>query len=1326
MVRLCAIFFLGFQGFILPSASAQSNAPVSVGPAEHIFDNAQVIRQKPSLFLYGDALNQDEMHILDRLTPQEIKRIEEAVEPPAIGMVRDLKSPVRFTLNSGDIPEQGVRTVSGGRLARINADTLVWTTYIKSEQAEELRIFFSEGNFPAGVLVNLFSKDNYAFHQAELTGRVNENGFYTTTTFADYVYLQVVIPVKVMGENLYFVIPKVVHANHRPVPDAPNVDCFEDVNCAYANSYANIGMLKGATAQLTFVVGASYYICTGGLLNDVRAVDWQPFLLTANHCFSTQASAASLEARFDMFTTSCNGPTNPSILLVNGSNLIATNSQSDFTMVLLNNNPGGVRWYLGWSAGGVGNDVTVHSVNHPSGTPQKYQRALNKTAPDFSCGGLSTANFHYTRALGGESVGGSSGGNLCDPGGYVIGQLYGWCYLEGATECNYPTFYNVWGKFEVSYSNNNLQYWLYGGGSSVYMTTSPAASYDFGTGNVGSNYYTTVTVTNDGYAPYYLNLESGSAYITGADAGQFAIIGNSYLYLSPGASGNFTVRFSPTSAGLKTANLNIPHNANNTVSPRVITLTGSAEPCSDIISLAGGGAVNAKTYSKSGTGIWYTSWNTPCNYPCPGQEQVYSFVAPYTGYYSIEVTSTNYYYVDYMWKADVCDGTIWNCIDDIAFTGTYGSLYWTAGSTYYILADAESTALSTQTFFIFLNPCLNTIPIAGTGAGNSVTFTGGGDGGWFTGGPSPCGYYCPGGEQVYSFVAPYSGYYSITVSDASSWVDYMWSTYCGSTGWNCIDDIYYPGTAGAMYWDAGTTYYILLDDEDTYAGSHTFYINPPDPCIGIVPIVCGQAIEFPGGGTGVWDTYACGYTCPGGERIYSFVAPTTGQYSLQVNASGSWVDYMWSTSCSGGVWNCISDVWYPGQYGSMFWTAGTTYYILADDEDYTAGIHSFNIICPELCHTCPIYDFQIAPYNWWQTQSSSHDVNGCKNYRFYAYSGYHYTFKTGCGDGATADFDTYLELFDEGCVFVTYDDDGCGYPLSKLEWSCTTSGYYTLKVRGYGGAGGNFTMAYITCYYPPAQPGYISGPSTVVNGTSRSFSIDAVAEATSYTWTYSGGGVPSGTGTTCTLAPTSDGILSVVANNGCGSSPASDFSITVIPENLDIQNIAVNPGTFECYAAGLTITVAGGGSFFFVPNGASAEFVAGQNILFMPGVLVQNGGYLLGRITTDDTYCNYILVKSGEKGEQAGTILPFAQSGDVSFKVYPNPTTGNFTLELSSEPAGSPVKVQCYSLLGSLIMEKEFNTGKRHEFNLTDQMPGLYLLKVTQASGTGMQKIIRQ
>jgi len=85
----------------------------------------------------------------------------------------------------------------------------------------------------------------------------------------------------------------------------------------------------------------------------------------------------------------------------------------------------------------------------------------------------------------------------------------------------------------------------------------------------------------------------------------------------------------------------------------------------------------------------------------------------------------------------------------------------------------------------------------------------------------------------------------------------------------------------------------------------------------------------------------------------------------------------------------------------------------------------------------------------------------------------------------------------------------------------------------------------VTSHTVPSQPAAISGNTNVCNGTSETYSITAVTGAVDYTWIYGGTGAPVGTGTECTLEPTSSGILSVHANNACGSGNNSTLNITV-------------------------------------------------------------------------------------------------------------------------------------------------------------------------------------
>ena len=62
------------------------------------------------------------------------------------------------------------------------------------------------------------------------------------------------------------------------------------------------------------------------------------------------------------------------------------------------------------------------------------------------------------------------------------------------------------------------------------------------------------------------------------------------------------------------------------------------------------------------------------------------------------------------------------------------------------------------------------------------------------------------------------------------------------------------------------------------------------------------------------------------------------------------------------------------------------------------------------------------------------------------------------------------------------------------------------------------------------------------------------------------------------------------------------------------------------------------------------------------------------------------------------------------FSVYPNPTDGVFTITSANKLTDGTVEV--YSLLGTLIYKKTAVTGEGITVNLTDQYPGVYIVKV--------------
>lgn len=86
--------------------------------------------------------------------------------------------------------------------------------------------------------------------------------------------------------------------------DNLNASCVENAECDFHDPAVDpiVEDLRHATAQMLFQSGANWYLCTGGLIESGDGTSGH--FLTANHCISTEAEAASRETYFH-FTTEC-------------------------------------------------------------------------------------------------------------------------------------------------------------------------------------------------------------------------------------------------------------------------------------------------------------------------------------------------------------------------------------------------------------------------------------------------------------------------------------------------------------------------------------------------------------------------------------------------------------------------------------------------------------------------------------------------------------------------------------------------------------------------------------------------------------------------------------------------------------------------------------------------------------------------------------------------------------------------------------------------------------------------------------------------------------
>jgi len=209
--------------------------------------------------------------------------------------------------------------------------------------------------------------------------------------------------------------------------------CFNDASCAPASPERD--ELSAAVAQLTYAKDGGLYVCTGGLINGAAG---DHLLITANHCFSTQESASSLEMAWDLRTASCGSASTPNTKRTTGSTLVATSSTSNVTLVRLSSVPSG-RWLMGWTTQKPATGTELYRISHPYDStlgifPQQWSTTVENETTS-ACSSVNRPNFLYSLRDSGGIAGGSSGSPVIIQGGYIVGQLYGLCGPDPIDGC---------------------------------------------------------------------------------------------------------------------------------------------------------------------------------------------------------------------------------------------------------------------------------------------------------------------------------------------------------------------------------------------------------------------------------------------------------------------------------------------------------------------------------------------------------------------------------------------------------------------------------------------------------------------------------------------------------------------------------------------------------------------------------------------------------------------------------------------------------------------------------------------------------------------------
>ncbi len=307
-------------------------------------------------------------------------------------------------------------------------------------------------------------------------------------------------------------------------------------------------------------------------------------------------------------------------------------------------------------------------------------------------------------------------------------------------------------------------------------------------------------------------------------------------------------------------------------------------------------------------------------------------------------------------------------------------------------------------------------------------------------------------------------------------------------------------------------------------------------------------------------------------------------------------------------------------------SSSTTYYCRIKANYGTCGTSNYSSTysvstsaAPQVCLVCPNYDFSISADNYWKTHSSSISSNNCKIYKIYVVNGSNYSFKTGCYDGATANFDTYLTLFNNNCNQITQDDDGCESNRSLISWTSTYSGYVYLKINGYGSASGNYSLSY------QSNSSQCNVPTPIIS------LIDDVlySNAPNGNQWYNQNG-PISNATNQTYVVVQNGSYYVIATiDNCSSDTSNYINISNLDDKLIEKNntLIIYPNPFENY---LTVELKDNSEpIYYEINNSIGQIVNSGS--FTEKIIIKTDAFVSGvyiiKLKRDNSFEYYRIVK---------------------------------------------------------------------------------------------------
>lgn len=372
--------------------------------------------------------------------------------------------PWRFGFNH----ETSLTLENSGSWTMLPNGAKVWRLKVSSKNAQTINLTFNGVVIPQGNELYVSSTDG-----AVVLGKFTEKHLYKGELGSELIpgssaIIEYYVAPENSTNNGQLEIVTVTHG-YRTTSEfqakafGQSGACHMNVNCPDGQPF------ESQKRSVVLLVSGANGFCTGALIN-TTAYDERPYVLTANHCYTS--SPATWVFRFNWESPNCANPaTSPSFNSLSGGSLLARKLTTDFCLVKITGGlvagkiPSSYNVYFsGWDRSGL-SPTNTFGIHHPRADIKKISFDDHVSYPTQSTisGVTSEVNgvwrVTWDRNTTTEPV--SSGSPLFDQNRRIIGQLWG-----GGASCTMLTGHDFYGRISESWnptasdSTNQLEYWL--------------------------------------------------------------------------------------------------------------------------------------------------------------------------------------------------------------------------------------------------------------------------------------------------------------------------------------------------------------------------------------------------------------------------------------------------------------------------------------------------------------------------------------------------------------------------------------------------------------------------------------------------------------------------------------------------------------------------------------------------------------------------------------------------------------------------------------------------------------------------------------------------